>query len=254
MILQPEAERIYRWADATLAQVGANVLASINRDAAEFELYGYDYAAIAAYETALTNFVNRETDEQSTGNQMISTQAKHTQQEALIAAILQVTRRAHIVFANSEGHLKQFGNNNLTTLNDDELAKTGALVYTSGTRFFSELSPRGLTAQHLATVKSATDAFSRALVNQFIAKTQRNASAFTRIELGNRFYKMLIEACDIGKAIWGPINEALYNDYVLYPASQSNTPPPTPNTTTTTPNTTTTTPDTSTTTTPPPTN
>ena len=240
MIIQKEIDRSYRWTDATLTQTAAKIFASISRDTTEFETYGYDYVARTLFESSYQNFANRETDEKYEGLQMIATQEKQLAQNRLIAAILEVTRRANLAFAGSEGHLRQFGNSNISKVDDDELAKVGALVHSSAQRYFAQLSPRGLTAQHLAEVNDATKNYNEKLVEQFIAKTNRNAAVTARIEAGNKLYELLTEACNIGKSIWGPINEALYNDYVLYPASQSNTPDPSP--------------DTSTTTTPPPTN
>ena len=58
--------------------------------------------------------------------------------------------------------------------------------------------------------------FDTALNNQITAIRQRDITTEERTTKANEVYRTLAKICTLGKNIWYGVNEAKYNDYVIY--------------------------------------
>ena len=51
------------------------------------------------------------------------------------------------------------------------------------------------------------------------AQAERDIKTEERIAMGNQLYSLASKYCNIGKQIWESVNEARYNDYLIYPGT-----------------------------------
>lgn len=230
MSRQPELQRQYNFSDADLKQVGDMLLNLIRRDAVEFADVGFTPARELEYKAYLDEFFNYEGDERLEGNKIIATNAKNEARAILETKMRHIFGIARLVFGENSGEFKRFGESNLSRQTDSDLVRTANYVISSGTDYLSELAIEGITTAKIQEVKDAKDNLDEALDKQNKAISDRDLLTHGRITAGNKIYALISKYAEQGKLIWREVNQAKYNDYVLYNSPTdtppANTPPP----------------------------
>ncbi|HLG34830.1 MAG TPA: hypothetical protein VI757_08125, partial [Bacteroidia bacterium] len=78
------------------------------------------------------------------------------------------------------------------------------------------LSSEGLTALILGNLSTGITTTDTAITTKQQRVSERDAAVTERVTLGNTLYAELVKLADTGKHIWEDVNEAKYNDYVIY--------------------------------------
>lgn len=218
-----EEIRRYRMSDARLVQLTDSVRQSAQRDATELIAYGVTAATITALEAARDAFADNPTDEELSGDLVISTQAKNAEKLELQRQVRQISDRARIKFGEADGRFRKFGVDLLTRQGDDELIRTAKRVVRVATSLLPELTSEGLTAAMITALGTSADTFDNLVDTQDDAFKNRDIAVDERISLGNALYDLLVNLAAKGKLCWEDVNEAKYNDYILTSGSSSTT-------------------------------
>ena len=74
----------------------------------------------------------------------------------------------------------------------------------------------GLTNVHIKELKALATDFDDAMEAQSDAIADREIGTMERTSIANEIYAEISRICDTGKGIWKDVNEAKYNDYIIY--------------------------------------
>jgi hypothetical protein len=81
------------------------------------------------------------------------------------------------------------------------------------------LTPIGLTQADVDALETEAQLFEDKLNSVAEGKKLRDDKARERVDLANELYDFVVLYCKIGKLIWENVNEAKYNDYIIYPTT-----------------------------------
>ena len=206
-------------------------LGFVKRDKIEFAKRGVTEADITATENLLTEFSEIPTDDELLGLQINATKDKDKKSDVLRASISEVIDRAANKYGNNSGYYRQFGVNSLSGIDGGELSTAARRVRRVGSNMATELASEGLTPEMLATLKKDTENYDIALATSEDANSKREIATEDRIEKANAIYTIMSKYCGKGKQIWVSVNEAKFNDYVIYDTpsgTKDETTPPAP--------------------------
>ena len=83
------------------------------------------------------------------------------------------------------------------------------------------MADEGYNATKLAAYTAKINSLDSAIDDQHEAIKIRDNAVNDRIVLGNHLYSLLVVLATKGKLCWIDVNEALYNDYIIYQSSHS---------------------------------
>ncbi len=125
-------------------------------------------------------------------------------------------------FGTTSGKYKQLGGGNIALLTDEQLLRYSRNASKTATSLLEELEPEGVTPAMIAALNAKNITFDTAINNQIMAIRQRDLITEERITKANELYRTLAKICTFGKNIWYSVNEAKYNDYIIYDAPAKN--------------------------------
>jgi len=188
----------------------------MTRDATEFLAYSVtadDIADFKALGDALEVFP---TDDWYLGNVSIATEDKDAKADALRLAIRSISVRAENKWGPNSARYKQFRVTGMNKFNDRDLLVCARHVHYVGTQYLTDLASEGLTQTILDNFLALAEEFEQSMNAQIDAVAQRDIKTEERVVMGNELYSYVVKYCNIGKQIWENVNEAKYNDYVIY--------------------------------------
>ena len=188
----------------------------LQRDMAEFIKYGYSPKKADALDELISNFEDAPTDEEYAGDVMIATEKKNALAEEMLLKIRSLMLRVQNKFGQRSAYYKKFGASALSKLTDEKLLKTARRVARVATIYQAELKEQGLTAAHIKELKTMAAEFDDLMEAQSDAIADREIGTALRIKTANEIYAEISRVCETGKGIWKDVNEAKYNDYIIY--------------------------------------
>ena len=217
-------KRDYKMGDATLVQTADDFVDSAQRDATELAAFGITPASITAIETARTAFADKPSDVFYMSDMMIATEAKNALRQQLLSEVRQIGGRAKIKFGEDSAKYRKFDLEKLSAQTDNDLVRVGRSAIEAATEYLAELATTGLTQTMIDDLKATNVAFDDAIDAQKKAIKKRDFAVDERIMLGNELYKLVVELAEYGKLCWEEVNEAKYNDYVIYRSAVAHPP------------------------------
>lgn len=208
--------RNYHFTDAALSMKVKEKIAFIQRDIDAFETFGITAISIAALQNELDTFTELETDIEIKGNQTIASATKKAKARELTEAIKTVMTIVSIHFQKDSKQYYHFGTGNIMNQREADLYITARLVIRRATQYLPELTPHGLTMAHLDSIALLNEQYCELIIDQQLAKSERQIYREKRIAIGNGIYKILLQYMGIGLAYWETRSKAKYNDYLLY--------------------------------------
>jgi hypothetical protein len=221
-----ESMRQFSFSDGTLKQYADQAVLFATRDAAEFVQRGYSAARLAAIQQQSDDFGAVTSDEEMLALQMLRTEAKDKKRDVLEEQLRTVFAMASNAFGAKSIQLRRFGDGNLSKQTDNDLIRTARVGIKTANEYLTELGAEGLTAAFLTATTAQTQAFDEALDAQQLAISDREIAKETRIEAANALYNELVKLSNTGKSIFRTLNEAKYNDYVIYDTPSGKAPEP----------------------------
>lgn len=216
MPLKP-LRRNYFMTDAELSSFTFNLLSSMTRDDTEFTARGVTSVERTALETLATAFESFPDDEFYRADITTAVEDKDALRETMSVNIRDIVQCAIIKWGEGSGRYKKFGTKNVGSEGDKAFLTTSRQVVTVGTAYLTDLSSVGLTQTMLDDLSADADSFHDALIAIYDAEELRDDKTQERIQKGNEIYEFVTKYCQIGKIIWDDVDEAKYNDYVIYP-------------------------------------
>lgn len=119
-------------------------------------------------------------------------------------------------WGNRSPQYKKIGIKDFSKKSDRSFITIGRAVALCAEDWLSTLSSIGLTQGLINQLKDKVQLMEDK-IHGIAEKTEiRDLKTRERLELANALYGNLRKYCDIGKLIWEDINEAKYNDYLIY--------------------------------------
>ncbi len=193
----------------------------MNRDSAEFAVRGVDAAAITALQALGDSFEVFPTDEFYVGAMQIEVDAKNALRESSMLMIQTISGYFEQKWGLNSGEYKQLRIRNLQQMSDNNYLVAARAVVSVATLYISDLTPIGLTQADVDALAAEAQLFEDKLNSVAEKRKLRDDKARERVELANNLYDFVVTYCKIGKLIWENVNEAKYNDYIIYKTSQS---------------------------------
>jgi hypothetical protein len=211
-----EVTRAFALTYADLLASANAITVFVTRDATQFLGYGVDAAAVTAYQALITEFEALPTDEELLLDEVEATETKNNLRTELESLLRPFETRAKLCWGEGTANQRKFYIKGMTKLADGDLLINSRRVSREAVEYLLELTPFGLTQAMITALDNKNDAFEAATTAQYNAIAMRDEATNTRVEKANALYARMMELCSIGKTIWLGVNEAFYNDYLVY--------------------------------------
>ena len=208
----------FRFEDSELLVKCASAIAAALRDKDQLLEVGFTSEKRLAFQTQLDAFKLISTDDFMIGQKILRTQEKDNARLAVEKSLRTILTIAGSFYGTNSGKFRQFGTANIGRLSDDHLMRYARNALSTATALLTELQPEGVTPAMLTALTTKITAFDTAINNQITAIRQRDIITEERTNKANELYRTLAKICTFGKNIWYGINEAKYNDYIIYDA------------------------------------
>jgi hypothetical protein len=217
---QTAMSRAYIISDAELKKEADALHRAIKRDMDKFAALNISKEALANFKQLIDAFAHTSTDEE-----LLDICKKATAEKDAAANILQrLLRSIHNIAElayNGRGHYQLFGFEGLSELSDNDLCILAKKVYKLAYHLMPDLTPKGLTEEHLEALASFEGALGAKLHACNKAVENSNTETQKRIQLGNAVYAELMRLANVGKIIYKAGEEALYNFYAMTGSGES---------------------------------
>lgn len=228
------ASRNYNLSDGSLVQVADGIIKSVERDFAEFSVRGMTPLRLQRLQNLRDRFAVTDSDEILEGAKMIATETKNTLRSKLEAALRTLIIIAENRWGRTTAKFRQLGDTHITAMTDENFVRNARVIIRVIEINTMELMEEGLTNDLVHQAMVLRDQFDAAIDEQLVAIRNRDIATEERITYGNELYAELVKVTNTGKDLWYSLNEAKYNDYLIYdsptktetpPKEDNNTPP-----------------------------
>ena len=202
-----------------LAMFASNLVVTINRDATPFAARSVTALDITAFHDLGNSFELFPPDDFYIGAIQIEVDAKNLSRDTATEKIQYISGFFEQKWGLDSGEYRQLKIHNLQQMTDDRFQVATRSVVTVATLYIADLTPIGLTQLDVDALATEAQTYEDKMNSVDAAKKLRDDKARERTELGNELYGFVVEYCKIGKLIWENVNEAKYNDYVIYPST-----------------------------------
>lgn len=213
---KPMVVRLYNFTDAVLKQKADEFLNLLERDNTEFSERGYNAAAKTQFTAARDAVAALPSDEELETEKIGQTQTKNRARAALEKTMRTLFNMASNHFGFQSAQYRSFGNPEISRMPDEELVRVGGIMVISATQHLAALADEGLTQVMIDTLTTQTEALDEAIDEVAKGISDRDIATESRIETLNSLYKLVMKYAGIGQDIFYEVNEAKYNDYVIY--------------------------------------
>jgi hypothetical protein len=213
---KPIVIRNYRLTDAVLKQKADEMVVLLDRDAVEFAERGYDNRAKDAFTDAILVVDTQTADETLEASKMIFTENKNAARSVLEKSMRTLFNMAANKFGNKSAKYKSFGQADISNQSDSELVRTFKIMAIAARENLAELVSEGLTQEKIDKLNDYGVALDDNIDAAAKGVSDRDIATEKRVEELNALYALVIKYAGIGQDVFYELNEAKYNDYVIY--------------------------------------
>jgi len=224
---KPIVTRNYNFPDAVLKQKADAFVYLMERDQEEFVERGLDSDAKDAFANAIHIVSKQSSDETLEASKMIFTENKNAARSTLEKSMRTIFNMADNKFGVKSAQYRAFGKANISKQSDAEIVRTCKVMLLAARENLAELASEGLTQNKIDLLSNQRIALDDAIDKVAKGVYIRDVATENRVEKLNALYALVIKYAGIGQDIFYEINEAKYNDYVIYNTS-SGLPPEDP--------------------------
>ena len=186
------------------------------RDIAEFEKFGFTEKKSSELLQEVKKFESIPLDMELKGNQGVATERKNILADEIKDFLGKINVRIKTSFGSKSALYRKFVTSDLSRLNDNSLLVKARYMAKTCSTYLDLFKEKGLTVGLIDQLNSMADEFEAAIYDQYNAIADREIGTHERVDQATLIYTEMVKICDIGKEIWQGVNEAKYNDYVLY--------------------------------------
>ena len=212
-------EREYNMSNADLAMLASNFVVFMNRDSAKFAVRGVDAAAITAFEALGNAFEVFPPDEYYQAAISGEVDLKLIARLNATDMIQSISGYFEQQWGLADFHYKQLRIKGFHIMTDNNFLVTCRNVVSVATEYLASLTAIGLTQSDIDALEAEAQTFEDKLNSIAQKKAERDDKAQERSEKGNQLYYFVKQYSTIGKLIWENVDEAKYNDYLIYRTS-----------------------------------
>ncbi len=216
-----ELKKNFSMSFADLMMLASKLVFNMNRDSGEFASRGVDAAAITAFEALGNAFEVFPPDEVYVGELKDATNAKNLLRDSIMNEIQLISGFFDQKWGMNSGKYTSLRVKGIHNSSDANFLLTARTVVAQATANLAALTAEGLTQAAIDSLTANAQLFEDALIDVVDKKEVRDTKANERTEKGNELYSFAANYSKLGKLIWENVDEAKYNDYVIYPTSQS---------------------------------
>ncbi len=216
MTKKKEAVREYNFSDGKLKQICDEVQNSVTRDISSFTPRGVTSTTVTDFETITEDFDNFPTDEELLAEVSDAADAKNAAEERLKVSIRSIRTMAQNKWGEEAAKYRSFGFEGMDEMTDNDVHRLGKRVVRRATLYLTDLASEGLTTAMITALGTVNTTFDDGIDAVTDKTKDRDIATQTRILKGNACFKELMRLANIGKDIWASVDEAKYNDYVIY--------------------------------------
>ncbi len=209
------ATRNYKLADAVLKQKADEFLNLLDRDI-EFADRGYNAAAKTQFIALRDDVEVLPSDEKLESQKIELTATKDAARSALEKTMRTIFNMASNRFGSQSAQYRSFGNAEISRLPDAELVRVSKIMIIAANANLAEMATEGLTQAMIDSLTTKSEALDVAIDDVAKGISDRDIATEHRIETLNSLYNLVIKYAGIGQDIFYEVNEAKYNDYVIY--------------------------------------
>ena len=209
------ATRNYKLADAILKQKADEFLNLLDRDI-EFADRGYNAAAKTQFIALRDDVEVLPSDEKLESQKIELTATKDAARSALEKTMRTIFNMASNRFGSQSAQYRSFGNAEISRLPDAELVRVSKIMIIAANANLAEMATEGLTQAMIDSLTTKSEALDVAIDDVAKGISDRDIATEHRIETLNSLYNLVIKYAGIGQDIFYEVNEAKYNDYVIY--------------------------------------
>ena len=213
---KPMVTRNYNFADAVLKQKADEMANLLDRDRSEFAERGYDENVKNAFADSIQVVENQTADETLEASKMIFTSNKDATRRVLEKSMRTIFNMAANKFGTKSAQYRAFGNAEISRLSDAELVRTYKVMAIAASTNLLALSSEGLTQEKIDNLNDQGIALDVSIDAAATGVSDRDIATEKRIDELNALYALVIKYAGVGRDIFYEVNEAKYNDYVIY--------------------------------------
>ena len=214
-----ELNRDYTMSDADLMMLASKLVMNMTRDAVEFLSRGVTALDITDLEALGNAFEVFPPDGVYVGELKDATTAKNDLRDTVTDEIQLISGFFEQKWGADSGKYTSLTIKGLHNATDSGFLLAARVVVDQATAYLADLTPVGLTQALIDTLETDAQSMEDAIVVVINKKELRDEKAHERTTNGNALYAFAAEYSKVGKLIWENVNEAKYNDYVIYPST-----------------------------------
>ena len=209
-------EREYNISNAELMFLVGDFVVYMTRDATEFAARGVDSLAITAFETLGNAFEIFPPDEYYSAQVTAEVEAKNTARENAFALAQKISGFFEQQWGLDSWQYKQLGIKGLINASDDKFKSVCRNVVATAEDQLANLTAIGLTQADIDNLEAEAQTMEDEGHEIKEKVALRDSKTQERSEKGNELFSYVKKYSTIGKLIWENIDEAKYNDYIIY--------------------------------------
>lgn len=221
-----ELKRDYTMSNPDLCMLVGNLVSFMTRDNVEFTARSVTVLMRTAFETLGNAFEIFPSDEEYKGLITIEVDAKAVLRDAIILKVQKISGYVDQKWGTDSGQYARLAIAGLQKLKETDFVFRAREVVRIATEYLADLTPLGLTQGELDALTADAQSFEVKVHAVSDAKALRDIKARERTEKGNELYSFAVGYAKVGKLIWENVNEAKYNDYIIYDTSHPGLPKP----------------------------
>lgn len=211
----------YKMSNADLCMFTSNLITFMTRDSAEFAARGVDSTDITALETLSNAFEIFPPDEYYKSAVSGYVDTKNNTRDVCTADIQLISGYFEQKWGEKNFRYKQLRIKGIHIMSDNNFLVSCRNVAAVAEEYLSDLTAEGLTQTDIDALTANAQTFEDNLNSIASAIALRDEKAQERALKGNELYSYVSKYCKLGKIIWENVDEAKYNDYVIYPTVHS---------------------------------
>ena len=196
-------------------QLSLQTYSLMQRDAAEFSLFGIDQVQKDSFKALSDSFNKRDFDEQFLLTQKTKTYAKDQTVEEIRVDIYNLEMKVDFAWKAKGESFKSLKLGGVSRDNDFELATKAKLCVNLLAENIADFAEVGITVETLDALSIKVDNLRQLLDEQHLAEQRRHIAQSERLALANKLYSEMMSFRNLGRKMWATTDYERSQSYVM---------------------------------------